>query len=506
MSLSGQLIDYLTTLPVPQGRRAGEAFEVLAWQRRFIRGAFAEGVQEAALSVARGNGKSTLLAGVATASLDGPLAVQRGECLIVASSFTQARVIFDHVCTILRPERDRRRWKVWNTSQQAAIECKVTGARVVCRASDPRRVHGLAPQLCLLDEPAQWPRSTGDSMLAALRTSLGKQETALLVALGTRPASDSHFFQRMLDGGADYAQSHHAPEGAKHWTKGTWRKANPSLDHMPDLERAIRGEADKAKRDAMLMPSFEALRLNMGVSDIAENLLLESGTWKGIEGEAPRAGACYWGIDLGTNAAQSAVTACWDSGRLEALAAFPARPTLAERGRVDGVGDLYVHCSRRGELVQLGEHTTDLVGLLNLALERYGRPAAISCDRWRLAELREALGKVGLAVPVIERGQGFKDGAEDVRSFRRAACDGRVTPIESLLLRAAISEARTISDPAGNEKLAKQSQGGRRYKAKDDAAAAAILAVSLCEARRSRAVARRPRLYTMDGERVAVVG
>ena len=364
----------------------------------------------------------------------------------------------------------------------------------------------LHRKLCLLDEPAQWPRSTGDSMLAALRTSLGKQETALLVALGTRPASDSHFFQRMLDGGADYAQSHHAPEGAKHWTKGTWRKANPSLDHMPDLERAIRGEADKAKRDAMLMPSFEALRLNMGVSDIAENLLLESGTWKGIEGEAPRAGACYWGIDLGTNAAQSAVTACWDSGRLEALAAFPARPTLAERGRVDGVGDLYVHCSRRGELVQLGEHTTDLVGLLNLALERYGRPAAISCDRWRLAELREALGKVGLAVPVIERGQGFKDGAEDVRSFRRAACDGRVTPIESLLLRAAISEARTISDPAGNEKLAKQSQGGRRYKAKDDAAAAAILAVSLCEARRSRAVARRPRLYTMDGERVAVVG
>ena len=35
-----------------------------------------------------------------------------------------------------------------------------------------------------------------------------------------------------------------------------------------------------------------------------------------------------------------------------------------------------------------------------------------------------------------------------------------------------------ISDPAGNEKLAKGGQGGRRIKARDDALAAAILAVS----------------------------
>ena len=33
-------------------------------------------------------------------------------------------------------------------------------------------------------------------------------------------------------------------------------------------------------------------------------------------------------------------------------------------------------------------------------------------------------------------------------------------------------------DPAGNAKLAKNSQGGRRLRAKDDAAAAAVLAVS----------------------------
>lgn len=76
------------------------------------------------------------------------------------------------------------------------------------------------------------------------------------------------------------------------------------------------------------------------------------------------------------------------------------------------------------------------------------------------------------------RGMGFKDGAEDVRGFRRACADGRVTPVTSLLLRSAMAEARTVSDPAGNAKLSKGSQGGRRMRARDDSAAAAILAVA----------------------------
>ena len=53
-----------------------------------------------------------------------------------------------------------------------------------------------------------------------------------------------------------------------------------------------------------------------------------------------------------------------------------------------------------------------------------------------------------------------------------------MTPWPSLLLRSAMSEARTISDPAGNAKLSKGAQGGRRLRARDDAAAAAVLAVA----------------------------
>ena len=90
------IIDYLGGLIVNQGRLAGQPFRVLPWQARFVRGAFRAGVQSASVTVSRGAGKTALLSGIACAHLDGPAAVPRGEVVIVASSFEQARIAFEH--------------------------------------------------------------------------------------------------------------------------------------------------------------------------------------------------------------------------------------------------------------------------------------------------------------------------------------------------------------------------------------------------------------------------
>ena len=472
---------YLSGLIVTQGRRAGERFKLLPWQARFLRGAFAAGASTSALSVARGNGKTALVAGIAAAALDGPLVVPRGETLIVASSFMQATIAFEHTVAFMGDTlKDRGRWRLWQSGQLAKIEDKETGASVRCLGSDPRRAHGLAPSLVLADEPAQWPGSTGERMLAALSTSMGKQMHAKLIALGTRPSGADHWFSKMLAGTSDYAQCHAADPDAPPFARRTWATANPSLSHMPDLEAAIRKEAGHAKTDPALLAGFRALRLNGGTSDTEDAVLVEAGTWAGIEGEADTAGPCTWGCDLGTSAAMSAVACYWpETGRLETVAAFPVEPTLAERGLRDGVGGLYQQCAERGELIQTGQRAVDLGGLLQDALQRFGRPARIVADRWREAELRDALDKAGVPAAALEiRGQGYKDGAEDVRGFRRGILEGRVTPCRSLLMAYAMAEARVVTDPAGNSKLAKQSEGGRRMRARDDAAAAAILAVA----------------------------
>ena len=69
---------------------------------------------------------------------------------------------------------------------------------------------------------------------------------------------------------------------------------------------------------------------------------------------------------------------------------------------------------------------------------------------------------------------------------------------ETGLGRSAVAEARCVMDPAGNAKLAKQVEGGRRLRARDDAAAAAILAVAAGSRRASRPRPRRRR-YGLAG-------
>ena len=485
-SLAARLLAYLAGLTITQGRFAGQPFPIFPWQKRFVIGAFGDAI-ESAISVARANGKTTLVAGLACASLDGPLAQPRGETVVVASSFEQACITFRHVLAFLRekytPEvmADRSLWRIQDSANKAQITYLPTGSMVKCIGSDPRRAHGLAPSLLLLDEGAQFEPSTADRMLAALRTALGKLAEYRLIALGTKPADSEHWFTKMLEGGADYCQCHAASPKDGKFSKRTWHKANPSLKYLPDLMKAIEAEAEKARRDPALLASFEALRLNLGTPDTVRSVLLPVETWASIEGEAEAIGRPYWGIDLGTSAAQSAITSFWPkTGRLECLAAFPYEPSLSERGLRDGVGDLYVQCHRRGELIQSGEYAVELRGLLEEALDRFGLPAGIASDYWREAELRQSCKAAGIPLTRLElRRMGWRDGSEDVRLFRRWCLEGKVTPIPSLLLASAIGEARTVSDVAGNSKLAKGTEGGRRLRARDDAAAAGILGVGI---------------------------
>ena len=79
MRLSRQVGAYIEGLEVGQGRHAGKPLRLLGWQRRFLAGAFGnEG--DAALSMARGNGKTTFTAAIACSAVDvgGPLVEQTG--------------------------------------------------------------------------------------------------------------------------------------------------------------------------------------------------------------------------------------------------------------------------------------------------------------------------------------------------------------------------------------------------------------------------------------------
>ena len=186
------LIPYLSGLTITQGEGVGERMKLYPWERRFLKGLMATD-GDCALSVSRGNGKTTLLAGVCASFIDGPLRQPRAEVVLVASSFAQGRIGFDHCKAFLGEKiRDKQIWRLADSEAAATIEHRPTGAKLRVIGCDPRRAHGLAPALILADEPAQWESTKSEKMVSALRTAQGKIPSSRFVAIGTRAESHSH--------------------------------------------------------------------------------------------------------------------------------------------------------------------------------------------------------------------------------------------------------------------------------------------------------------------------
>ena len=133
------LYDFLESLVISQGRYAGENLKLFPWQKKWIRGAFGQD-DDAALTLARGGGKTTLTAGLAAAALYGPLVERGAEVLVVASSFDQGLICFRHIMAFMQPEfkKDIKRWRIQDSGNRATITDKTTGAMLrVLRQRSP---------------------------------------------------------------------------------------------------------------------------------------------------------------------------------------------------------------------------------------------------------------------------------------------------------------------------------------------------------------------------------
>ena len=327
-------------------------------------------------------------------------------------------------------------YRILDQQNLASIQHRESKARLRVVGSDNRRAHGWRVNLVVGDEPAQWgPR--GELLASAIRTALGKRAGARALFVGTRPASDEHFFARLLaeDDPSVYAQVHQAPEGLPPYQLRTWGRANPGLRYgLPDVE-VLRAEARLAKRDPAEAASFAALRLNRGTSEINESFLLAAETWRGVEVDElpPREGPCAWGIDLGGTAAFSACAAFWPrTGRLEGFVSCGSEPSLPERSLRDGVPGVYERMQRDGELVLLGGRVVPVGLFLSEALSRFGRPQAIAADRWRQGELEDGVREARVSLPYptwagpgVERRLRGRERVQG-RGARRPGCGTRV--------------------------------------------------------------------------------
>jgi phage terminase large subunit-like protein len=151
-----RVLAFLRTLPIVSGLKAGELLELLEFQERFVRGVYGDRkVRLAALSLARGNGKSALLAGLGLSHLLGPMQEPYGEVYAAALDREQAGVLYRMTVAYIEATpwmAARVNIKDWHK------QIEDEESRSIWRAltSDARKAHGLAPSFWVADEVAQW--------------------------------------------------------------------------------------------------------------------------------------------------------------------------------------------------------------------------------------------------------------------------------------------------------------------------------------------------------------
>jgi phage terminase large subunit-like protein len=86
---------------------------------------------------------------------------------------------------------------------------------------------------------------------------------------------------------------------------------------------------------------------------------------------------------------------------------------------------------------------------------------SIAYDRWRIDIFRKELTNIGVELPLIEYGQGFKDMSGAVDALESELLNARLAHGNNPLLTMCAANAVVVKDAAGNRKLDKSKATGR---------------------------------------------
>ena len=172
--------------------------DLLKHQRRFVGRAFAKGIDTAALSLARGEGKSELAAWILERCLTPGHAwnVPGSEYLLGAASLDQARNVFRPLRAAREPTGE---YRFIDSVTRVGITHKPSNTRLrVMSPATLKTAFGIRDcPLAVLDEPGAWLTTGGTLMWDALRTAQGKPDSPLrLIFIGTLAPAESWLVAR----------------------------------------------------------------------------------------------------------------------------------------------------------------------------------------------------------------------------------------------------------------------------------------------------------------------
>lgn len=269
-TLHGRAIRFLQEMCITsKGHNYGKPLRLARWQKEWLEEVLVPGVDASALTLPRGNGKSTFAGGVATwATFDEFVAELFGgkpDIPVIAPTIKQARKgVYGAACDFRRNHPVLRALSTQYTATgEERILVHSSQAELYPAAADPDTLQGFDPMMAFIDEIGFMSIDAWDALLLAT----GKRPRNLILALGTRNPSDEpnaldHLLITIEAAGGkipgfvlvDYSGD---PDGDPA-DRAQWRKASPALAAGYLRESAV----EQAHRLTPL-PAFKCFRLNL---------------------------------------------------------------------------------------------------------------------------------------------------------------------------------------------------------------------------------------------------
>lgn len=499
MTEAEKAISAIERLTVPQGRLAGEPVRLAPYQTQFIEGALAPDVSVGVWSVGRGNAKTATAAALAVTHLLGCWGKQdQREVVIAGRTAEQAAIAWKFAVTYLENlPADMRTFDKMSTRQHPHFSVQLISKdgphELKAISADGKSALGGSPTLVICDERAAWRAGRGEEMEAALLTGIGKRDGRMLI-ISTSAPDDANPFSQWCDNPptACYVQEHRPSPNLDADDYDSLMIANPgSVEGIGAKPEWLQQQAQQAmQRGGATLASFRNLHRNERVAAEGRDVLVQVDDWLKCETDSlpPRQGKVIIGLDLGGAASMTASAFYWpETQRLEVRGWFPSNPDLLARGHNDHVGNRYADMQAEGSLRTIGDQSVPVRQWIAETLEHAGESPieCICADRFKQAEVGEALAAENVNTRIVWRGMGWRDGAEDVRRFQRAVYDHRIAAEKSILMRAALSDCVVALDESGNGKISKARSTGRI-----DPVAATVLAIAEASRLTSRPVRR----------------
>ena len=403
----------------PEGDDLGKKIKLLPFQRQFILEIYDNPyvTHSAYLSIARKNGKTTLIACILLAHIAGPEAVRNSQIVSGAQSKDQAAVVFELASKMVALNAElARRVRVHPSGKR--ITGLVRNVLYRALAAEGKTAYGLSPILAILDEVGQveGPR---DKFVSAIQTAQGAYKNPLLIAISTQAPTDNDMFSVWLDSQRSapdprvICHVYAAPEDCSLDDEKAWAAANPALGIFRSIED-VRKQAHAAIQMPANEPDFRNLTLNQRVE--SSSPFVSKSVWQSNNAPpTPIDGRdVYAGLDLASvNDLCALVLVDEKDGSVHPTFWLP-KEGLVEKSRKDHVpydlwekqGFLLTTPGKAVEYEFIAEHLRGVFDRCNVKL--------LGFDRYNMRFLLPWLQKAGFSESELKRFVEFGQGTQSM--------------------------------------------------------------------------------------------